>query len=91
MVIGSEERYYGPKVREYYPSIREDELSHTINNIVTSMHTFFNANSNLPSLEIILKREREVIKYWSLLALQTYNASVKLPTPPLQMSGLLDR
>jgi hypothetical protein len=91
LVIGSEERYYVPKIREHYPSIREDELSHTINNIVTSMHTFFNANSRLPSLEIILKREKEVVKYWALLALQTYNASVKLPTPPLHMSGLLDR
>jgi hypothetical protein len=87
-VVGNEEEYLGPKIREYYPSIPEDVLSNTINNIVTMMQTFFNANPNLQLWQLVINRENEVIKFWSLIALKNYNASVQVDEKPYR-AGLL--
>lgn len=80
-VIGSEEEYLGPKIREYYPEISENMLSNTMNNIITMMQSFFDLNPKLILQKQIDQREEEVIMFWSLVALKQHNTNVQYVAP----------
>jgi hypothetical protein len=80
-VVGNEEEYLGSKIRKYHPTITEDMLSNTINNIITMMQSFFTENPRLIMQSQVDKRESEVIAYWSLIALAQHNSEITFVAP----------
>jgi hypothetical protein len=87
-VLGSEEKYLGPKIKQYYPQISDNSMTHTINNIVTEMRHYFIANpDNLTQSEINMK-ENITVKFYALKALQMHNSKVKIDESPYK-SGML--
>lgn len=83
-VLGSEEKYFRPKIRQYYPQISDNSISHVINNVITEMRHYFVANpDNLSQSEIMMK-ENVTVKFYSLKALQIHNSKVKIDETPFR-------
>lgn len=87
--IGGSDNPLNDMVREYYPEIGEDVLSHTVTNIMTEMNTFIAMKRGILSKALIDAKEKQLVKFYALKAIQEHNADIVLDENTTYKPGLL--
>ena len=87
--IGGSDNPLNAAVRAYYPTIDEDVLSNTVTNIMTEMNTFLIMKRGELTKNLVVQKEKQLVKYYALKAIQEHNADVVLDEDTTYKPGLL--
>ena len=87
--IGGADNPLNGMVREIYPEIDEDVLSHTVTNIMTEMNNFIAMKRGILTKALIDAKEAQLVKFYALKAIQEHNADIVLDEDTVYKPGLL--